>query len=794
MRKLILCMVFLVSTILFANPVDLSGWQLVQYNASHTYTIPEGTVLNDGEILIISRNSDKASFESSWNVSLNSNVKFLNSENQAPMINGNEYFELKDSNGTIIDGPTETSSLCGNGKVVYRPQTSSNSWSVDNTGDVKPGSLTGITLSGAGVKIVIIGDNGSYQYEFVQIVNDSLTLPDPPSNFSATLTGETQITLSWNLNTDNDPVILIMKDNSPISEIPENGENYEVNYQFSDGSKVIYKGSDTSFVVNNLSHGHTYYFRILSYDQSLTYSNYVDTNIQVPAVPTPDFKIFYMANELQSDSNNVLQSQILPADNLLKFVIKNEGTADLYIYSVEIPSNTHFSLKTKPAKKIKPSGNSIFYIRFTANMIANYYSSINFRTNVGDFSFPLVISTYSKISIPAPDGEITFPDTIVGYKSGIKAITFFNETNSNIEISDIEIDNNSFVRVDNIGNNLTIIPGEIKQIRIVFKPLQVGNISGNLTLKYNGATKTYHLSGTGKDAPQIKIDKNDNHPVIIILNRNEGTFDIYRTLDLTSEWTKIAEIQDTLSYTDTSINFDSTSKAFYKVIEVNDPWADYYAGTEGLTDEALKNKLHEIVSDPFETVGYSNRDYLYTDVDVEGDHIRCIYVDDPQPPSSSPSGINAEHTWPQSYGAHSEPARSDFHHLFPCNSNVNSRRGNIYYGIVVDTEWEQDGTKIGDDANGNRVIEVRPKDRGDIARAIFYFAIRYNKHLNNQSQGVASSDTQIMGFEDVLRQWHHQDPPDDWEKQRNNKIYERYNKNRNPFVDHPEFVDRISDF
>ena len=78
------------------------------------------------------------------------------------------------------------------------------------------------------------------------------------------------------------------------------------------------------------------------------------------------------------------------------------------------------------------------------------------------------------------------------------------------------------------------------------------------------------------------------------------------------------------------------------------------------------------------------------------------------------------------------------------------------------------------------IFEVRPKFRGDIARAHFYFAVRYNQPIPQDE-------------ENILRAWHHEDPVDARERKRNNEI-EKVQLNRNCFVDRPDFVDLIADF
>ncbi|MBI2390056.1 MAG: endonuclease [Deltaproteobacteria bacterium] len=147
-------------------------------------------------------------------------------------------------------------------------------------------------------------------------------------------------------------------------------------------------------------------------------------------------------------------------------------------------------------------------------------------------------------------------------------------------------------------------------------------------------------------------------------------------------------------------------------------------------------------------------------------------------------GLNKEHTWPQSLGAGSEPARSDLYNLFPTRSDVNSSRGNSPFGVVVrvDRLWDDaSGSKVGGDADGLRVFEPRLVHKGNVARAMFYFSIVYSLAIDSKQ-------------EVSLRSWHRLDPVDEAELARADKIAAKYQKNRNPFIDIPAFVDRISDF
>lgn len=207
-----------------------------------------------------------------------------------------------------------------------------------------------------------------------------------------------------------------------------------------------------------------------------------------------------------------------------------------------------------------------------------------------------------------------------------------------------------------------------------------------------------------------------------------------------------------------------------------EPGTDLYSSCQGLQDQALVTQLHEI-SDYQVGVDYSEaRRLMFTKLDNVGGQVECVYTGRKGSYHAIPSDkdMNCEHTWPQSHGA-TGVAKSDLHHLFPTDSQANSTRGSLPFGLVASPNWEEGGSKC-----DGEVFEIRPQHRGNAARATFYFAVRYGKRIDNQEEAA-------------LRQWNKEDPVDEAEKTRNDKI-ENVQHNRNPFIDHPEFVDQISDF
>lgn len=148
--------------------------------------------------------------------------------------------------------------------------------------------------------------------------------------------------------------------------------------------------------------------------------------------------------------------------------------------------------------------------------------------------------------------------------------------------------------------------------------------------------------------------------------------------------------------------------------------------------------------------------------------------------------VNTEHTWPQSKFTGRFPKdlqKSDLHHLYPTDSEANSARGNYRFGRVNDDENElrvPDCDESQLSKKGEVTFEPPINHRGNVARSLFYFSIRYSVEIDPKQEAI-------------LRQWHKDDPVDSAEIARHATIAE-FQKVRNPFVDYPQLVDQISDF
>jgi len=164
---------------------------------------------------------------------------------------------------------------------------------------------------------------------------------------------------------------------------------------------------------------------------------------------------------------------------------------------------------------------------------------------------------------------------------------------------------------------------------------------------------------------------------------------------------------------------------------------------------------------------------------------------------------NREHTFCDSWLGQASPQRSDAHHILPTDGYVNNRRSSFPHGKVGNATWtSSNGSKLGsaDASTGYSGTVFEPIDefKGDFARMYFYVATRYESKIAGWA-GNGSAGEILAGntypayktwFYTMMVQWSDQDPVSQKEITRNNAIY-AVQKNRNPYIDHPELVDYI---
>lgn len=241
--------------------------------------------------------------------------------------------------------------------------------------------------------------------------------------------------------------------------------------------------------------------------------------------------------------------------------------------------------------------------------------------------------------------------------------------------------------------------------------------------------------------------------------------------------------------------------------------ANYYNSANGLTGNQLKVALHNIIKG-HTSISYANLWTAFWSTDNKGNGVVWDMYSD-RPGGTSPyiyylgqdqcgnysnegDCYNREHSWPQSWFNNDGTARTDLHHIFPVDGFVNNKRGNNAFGEVRSASWtSQNGSKLGTCKTpgfSGTVFEPIDAYKGDFARAIMYMSVRYYSEDGSWGSSDMTTKSVIKDWAiDLLLRWNELDPVSEKEKERNEAIYNDYQHNRNPFVDHPEYARMIWD-
>ena len=239
---------------------------------------------------------------------------------------------------------------------------------------------------------------------------------------------------------------------------------------------------------------------------------------------------------------------------------------------------------------------------------------------------------------------------------------------------------------------------------------------------------------------------------------------------------------------------------------------DYYSEAYGNLGEELFYKLQKILSQNHHYRGYNelykelakayaNEDGVIYDYYSTNPHGQNPYEFTAKDKCGTYKGegdcFNREHLFPQSIFKKKMPMKSDYHHIVPTDGYVNNRRGHLPFGEVGQANWtSMNGSKVGSSKLNSyvgKVFEPLDEFKGDIARALFYFAVRYEGMARNWNDTTLDTSRYLF-YKDwyikMLKRWHKEDPVTAEEVIRNDKG-QIFQKNRNPFIDHPEWIEEI---
>lgn len=227
------------------------------------------------------------------------------------------------------------------------------------------------------------------------------------------------------------------------------------------------------------------------------------------------------------------------------------------------------------------------------------------------------------------------------------------------------------------------------------------------------------------------------------------------------------------------------------------PWdGTYYAPAVGKSGTALRTSLHDII-DNNTKLSYAQVWTALQDTDQDPSNTaNVIELYTGRSISKNNYGgssgqWNREHVFAQSRGGFTTSAGpgTDLHHLRAEDVTVNGTRGN--------KDFDNGGSAVAGCTGcwtDSDSFEPRDAVKGDVARMLFYMAVRYEggDGFNDlELSTVSGSAVPRIGDVDILLQWSSADPVDTFEMRRNDRIHAQWQGNRNPFVDHPEWAAAI---
>ena len=232
----------------------------------------------------------------------------------------------------------------------------------------------------------------------------------------------------------------------------------------------------------------------------------------------------------------------------------------------------------------------------------------------------------------------------------------------------------------------------------------------------------------------------------------------------------------------------------------------YYDTVDTGSAAALRSTLNDVI-----TAGHVKDTYdeVWTDLEIidedpgNSSNVLTIYANRTLAKTAHDTGFggaavwNREHTWPKSYGFDTEswPAYTDLHHMRASVASYNNARGNEWFDdcTVSCTSFPVDGSAL-ENLSDSDSWEVWSLKQGDVARGMFYMDVRYAGEASNEPDLQLTDNTSLiqvgapyMGKLSTILAWHNADAVDTGEEARNDAAY-AIQGNRNPFIDHPEWV------
>ena len=489
----------------------------------------------------------------------------------------------------------------------------------------------------------------------------------------------------------------------------------------------------------------------------------------------------------------------LATTRFIRFIYTNKVTGNIGVDDVNITigaATPEQEINVKQGATTIVSGGSYF----TSSSLASMTPSTFTIENLGTLNTLNIASATISGTNAADFSVASFPSSVLATSTGNLILNFTPAASGTrtaiLTIASNDADESSYiVNLNGVGGNLATEPSSqasnlvfsnVKTYRINASFTGIPAVDGYLVLRKKGSPITgVPVDGTVYQRGDIVGDAQ------VVFSRNATSFTPNNIIAGTTYYFAVYTYNGPNNFR----NYNTTAPLLGNSTTPATMLPASYYSTLNTGNSTFANNLHALVN-PHQVQYYSYyaNTMIYSfearDTTLDRRVVTCVYSGEnkiyTEPFDWASNGYSREHTychsWMPTNPATLLPEYSDYHHLFPTNLNdVNIVRSNNALGIVVNVTSTYLGSKYGTDANGQTVFEPRDEHKGDAARAMMYEAICYTT-ISGNSWALPSYQNQYL-----LKQWHFQDPPDNWEIARNDFIDSLQN-NRNPFVDSIDYA------
>ena len=489
----------------------------------------------------------------------------------------------------------------------------------------------------------------------------------------------------------------------------------------------------------------------------------------------------------------------LATTRFIRFIYTNKVTGNIGVDDVNITigeATPEQEINVKQGATTIVSGGSYF----TSSSVASMTPSTFTIENLGTLNTLNIASATISGTNAADFSVASFPSSVLATSTGNLVLNFTPAASGTrtavLTIASNDADEASYVvNLYGVGGTLATEPSSqatnlafsnVKTYRINASFTGTAAVDGYLVLRKKGSPITgVPVDGTVYQRGDIVGDAQ------VVFSRNSTSFTPNNIIAGTTYYFAVYTYNGPNNFR----NYNTTAPLLGNSTTPATMLPASYYSTLNTGNSSFATNLHALVN-PHQVQYYSYyaNTMIYSfearDTTLDRRVVTCVYSGEnkiyTEPFDWSSNGYSREHTychsWMPTNPATALPEYSDYHHLFPTNLNeVNIVRSNNALGIVVNVTSTYLGSKYGTDANGQTVFEPRDEHKGDAARAMMYEAICYTT-ISGNSWALPSYQNQYL-----LKQWHFQDPPDNWEIARNDFVDSLQN-NRNPFVDSIDYA------